>query len=337
LTSAAGIPALGFIRDRAMPFTADDFASDSIVWHFELTSRCTLACPSCSRTVPRVAYQVRDLEPDKIKTYFTAGVLAKTKKVIYSGNLGDPIYHRELPEIVRFFTAAGVNQTVVTNGSWRNARWWETLVAALDRNDVVIFSIDGLRDTNPTYRINSNWDSIMAAVGTCRGRVRMHWKFIAFSHNEHQIEEARALSRELGFEKFLVVVSWRSKYEGMAPRKTSLEKVASAQDLKVLDPAREAVTLSPKCLRGDHWFISHDGQFYPCCMMAAVKRHLEPTVFFREREAFDVARHGLGAMLASAPFGEFIDTLNDPARTYAVCREKCGTVGHTNRAVVLDP
>jgi hypothetical protein len=123
----------------------------------------------------------------------------------------------------------------------------------------------------------------------------------------------------------------------MAPRKTSLEKVASAQDLKVLDPAREAVTLSPKCLRGDHWFISHDGQFYPCCMMAAVKRHLEPTVFFREREAFDVARHGLGAMLASAPFGEFIDTLNDPARTYAVCREKCGTVGHTNRAVVLDP
>jgi MoaA/NifB/PqqE/SkfB family radical SAM enzyme len=320
-----------------MPFTADDFASDSIVWHFELTSRCTLACPSCSRTVPRVVYQVRDLELDKIKTYFTAEVLAKTKKVIYSGNLGDPIYHRELPEIVRFFAAAGVHQTVVTNGSWRNDRWWEALVAALDRNDVVIFSIDGLRDTNPTYRINSNWDSIMAAVGTCRGRVRMHWKFIAFSHNEHQIEEARALSRELGFEKFLVVVSWRSKYEGMAPRKTSLEKVASAQDLKVLDPAREAVTLSPKCLGGDHWFISHDGQFYPCCMMAAVKRHLEPTVFFREREAFDVARHGLGAMLASAPFGEFIDTLNDPARTYAVCREKCGTVGHTNRAVVLDP
>jgi MoaA/NifB/PqqE/SkfB family radical SAM enzyme len=165
-----------------MPFTADDFASDSIVWHFELTSRCTLACPSCSRTVPRVAYQVRDLELDKIKTYFTAEVLAKTKKVIYSGNLGDPIYHRELPEIVRFFAAAGVHQTVVTNGSWRNDRWWEALVAALDRNDVVIFSIDGLRDTNPTYRINTNWDSIMAAVATCRGRVRMHWKFIAFSH-----------------------------------------------------------------------------------------------------------------------------------------------------------
>jgi hypothetical protein len=60
------------------------------------------------------------------------------------------------------------------------------------------------------------------------------------------------------------------------------------------------------------------------------------TVFFRKREAF-VTRHGLAAMLASAPFGESIDTLNDPARTYAVCRERCGTVGHTNRAVVLDP
>jgi sulfatase maturation enzyme AslB (radical SAM superfamily) len=287
--------------------------------------------------VPRVAYKVGDLEAGAIKDYFTAEVLAKTKKVIYSGNLGDPIYHRELPEIVRFFTAAGVHQTVVTNGSWRSGRWWEGLVEALDRNDIVIFSIDGLRDTNPTYRINSSWDGIMAAVDTCRGRVRMHWKFIAFAHNEHQIEEARALSRELGFEKFLVVVSWRSKHEGMAPRKASLEKLASPGDLKVLDRERQETTLSPKCLRGDHWFISHEGQFYPCCMMAAVQRHLEPTVFFRERETFDIARHSLADMLASASFGEFIDTLNDPARTYAVCREKCATVGTTNRTVVLKP
>jgi hypothetical protein len=51
----------------------------------------------------------------------------------------------------------------------------------------------------------------------------------------------------------------------------------------------------------------------------------------------DGSRHGLAAMLASAPFGEFIDTLNDPARTYALCRDKCGIVGHTNRTVVLDP
>lgn len=320
-----------------MPFTVEHFASDTIVWHFELTSRCTLACPSCSRTVPRVAYEVGDLELAVIKGYFTDAVLAKTKKVIYSGNLGDPIYHRELPDIVRFFGAAGVHQTVVTNGSWRNRRWWDTLLEAMGPKDIVIFSIDGLRDTNAAYRINSNWDSIMAAVDACRGRVRMHWKFIAFAHNEHQIEEARALSRELGFEKFLVVISWRSKHENMTPRKTSLEKIVPAADLEVLDRSREEMRLAPKCIRGDHWFISHEGQFYPCCMMAAVKRHLDPTVFSREREAFDLRRHSLATMLASAPFAEFVATLNDPSRTYTVCREKCASVGHTNRTVVLDP
>jgi hypothetical protein len=47
------------------------------------------------------------------------------------------------------------------------------------------------------------------------------------------------------------------------------------------------------------------------------------------------------ASAAGIPALDFIgdrsDTLNDPARIYAVCRKKCGTVGHTNRAAVLDP
>jgi hypothetical protein len=72
-------------------------------------------------------------------------------------------------------------------------------------------------------------------------------------------------------------------------------------------------------------------------MLAAAKRHLEPTVSSASGRLSTFTRHGLAAMLASAPFGAFIDTLNDPARTYAVCREKCGTVGHTNPTVVLDP
>ena len=319
-----------------MMFTKQDFAADNIIWHFELTSKCTLKCPSCSRTVPRVTYEPKDLGRDAVERFFGPDILARTKKVIYSGNLGDPIYHRGLPEILSFFRAAGCPQAVVTNGSWRNRRWWERLVASMSRDDIVIFSIDGLRDTNPLYRINTSWDSVMEAIDVCRGQVRMHWKFIAFSHNEHQIEAARALSRKLGFEKFAVVVSWRSKNETMAPRKGALSGIASTDDLKVLEKPTK-VALSPKCLKGDHWFISHEGQFYPCCMMAAVRKHLEPTVFFRERDVFNITERSLPEMLASEQFAEFIATLNDPGSTYTVCKEKCASVGNTNRTIVLDP
>ena len=320
----------------ATRFTRNDFKPEGIFWHFEFTSKCTLRCPSCSRTVPRVDYEPRDLSRDAIEGFFTDEVLRQTRKVIYSGNLGDPIYHRELPAIVRFFRAAGIHQAVVTNGSWRGPRWWGELADAMAPSDVIIFSIDGLRDTNAIYRINSNWDGIMEAVGVCRGRVKLHWKFIAFAHNEHQIEEARALSKELGFDRFMVVVSWRAKNENMAPKRATLEKIARGADLRPLDGIEATPELRPKCLNGDHWFISHEGRFFPCCMMAAIRHHMEPTVFHRRRERFDITRHGLGEMLASEAFAEFVDTLNDPAKTYQVCREKCASTGTTNRTIKLD-
>ena len=50
----------------------------------------------------------------------------------------------------------------------------------------------------------------------------------------------------------------------------------------------------------------------PGCATAAIRRHLEPTVFFREQEAFDITRQGLAAVLACAPFGDFIEPRNEP-------------------------
>ena len=29
-----------------------------------------------------------------------------------------------------------------------------------------------------------------------------HWEFLVFKHNEHQVEEARNLAREMGFKEF---------------------------------------------------------------------------------------------------------------------------------------
>ena len=106
--------------------------------------------------MPRVGYEPKDLTRDAIEGFFTDEVLRRTKKVIHSGNLGDPICHRELPAIIRFLRAAGIHQAVVTNGSRRSLRWWSGLADAMAPSDVIIFSIDGLRDTNAICRINSD-------------------------------------------------------------------------------------------------------------------------------------------------------------------------------------
>jgi hypothetical protein len=87
-----------------------------------------------------------------------------------------------------------------TNGSGRNVKWW-TELAALEV--FVIFGIDGLGDTHSLYRINTNWDKIIEnarAFVSAGGRAR--WDMIVFKHNEHQIELAKQMAKELNFDSF---------------------------------------------------------------------------------------------------------------------------------------
>ena len=68
----------------------------------------------------------------------------------------------------------------------------KNLASIMRKPDKVIFAIDGLEDTNHLYRVNTNFNKIMEnakAFINAGGIAR--WDFIAFAHNEHQIEEAK--------------------------------------------------------------------------------------------------------------------------------------------------
>jgi sulfatase maturation enzyme AslB (radical SAM superfamily) len=87
-----------------------------------------------------------------------------------------------------------------TNGSARTVDWWRDIAEVLKPNGYVIFSIDGLEDTNHLYRRNTNWEKIISNVNAFieAGGIA-HWEYIVFEHNEHQIDIARDLASSLGF------------------------------------------------------------------------------------------------------------------------------------------
>ena len=75
---------------------------------------------------------------------------------------------------------------VVTNGSIKKANWWAEL--ALKAN--VVFSIDGLEDTNHIYRVGAQWDKIMAnAEAFIAAGGNATWQYIVFRWNAHQEED----------------------------------------------------------------------------------------------------------------------------------------------------
>ena len=190
--------------------------------HLELTDRCNAACPMCPRydqNTGDVAGVVTgaQLHLEDIFQIMSASFIQQINRVNFCGNYGDPIVARDLLPIIEYFLRYNPQMRVEvnTNGSARPVEWWEHLALLLGPDEAqggVWFGLDGLADTNHLYRRNTNWDIIMrnARAFIAKGGVA-HWNFIAFKHNEHQIDEARALAKEMGFKHFNVKLTGRFK------------------------------------------------------------------------------------------------------------------------------
>ena len=115
----------------------------------------------------------------------------------------------------RYFKNVGVH----TNGGGRTAEFWHNL-GTISKNkgstswdkgrSGITFSIDGLADTNEIYRRKVNWDKLMENVKAYIGAGGLaEWKMLVFDHNKHQVEEAKELSKKLGFVHFSAEVTTR--------------------------------------------------------------------------------------------------------------------------------
>jgi MoaA/NifB/PqqE/SkfB family radical SAM enzyme len=177
--------------------------------HLEITERCNASCPMCARNInggeenPHLSDHELSLED--CKKIFTPSFIQQLDRMYMCGNFGDPVAAVDTLEVFEYFRSNNpkMNLTMYTNGSAKKTDWWQKLAKILGKNAYVVFSIDGLEDTNHLYRQNTVWSKIMEnaqAFIDAGGRAR--WDYIVFAHNEHQVEEAEALSKQLGFEKF---------------------------------------------------------------------------------------------------------------------------------------
>jgi len=161
-----------------------------------------------------------------------------------------------------------------TNGSGRSIEWWQALAKI---NVTVIFGIDGLKDTHSLYRINTNWDKIIANAKefiSAGGNAR--WDMLVFKHNEHQVDKCEQLSKELGFKAFAMKHSARFRdgkldvidddynvVNTLYPTKRSKDITA-----KVKTAERELLpTITCKAKADNMLYISATGNVSPCCWL----------------------------------------------------------------------
>lgn len=191
----------------------------------DFTSKCNLLCPSCARVDggsvnPRLPIQELTWSPG-VDRFFSPEFCAQLDYVLFSGNFGDAAAANGLPSFLERLLARGVRYIAISsNGSLRTRGWWSELGKLLKGRGQIIFSIDGIGDVNARYRVGSCWEKILDnMVAASETGVFLRWDFIVFRHNEHQIEEARALAQRLGFNQ----INFRS------PARLSLQPASGYQ------------------------------------------------------------------------------------------------------------
>jgi hypothetical protein len=149
--------------------------------------------------------KVADIGLRKFVRMFPSRFIEQLHTITMCGNYGDPLLNNDLPEICQYIRINNptVRLDIHTNGSLRSLSWWQNFVNCLPDNHMVQFGIDGMEDTHKLYRVGTDWNKIIQNAHTfiqAGGRAR--WNFITFKHNEHQLELARQMAREMGFEGF---------------------------------------------------------------------------------------------------------------------------------------
>jgi hypothetical protein len=233
------------------------------VVHLEPTDVCQASCALCARETDPVFDSTKQhhLTVAQIQQHLSESHIAKLDKMFMCGNYGDPVAGNHTMEIYNYFRSINPNITLGmnTNGGIRPSTWWTLLGAMFNQpQDYVVFSIDGLEDTNHLYRQGVTWHKI---IDNARAFIdaggSAHWDMLVYRHNEHQVEACESLARNMGFKWFRAKVSKR-------PLVDNLEYPVAWNRLEYR-PGR----IDCHALQEQSVYIDAQGRLSPCCWLGA--------------------------------------------------------------------
>jgi sulfatase maturation enzyme AslB (radical SAM superfamily) len=262
--------------------------------HLELSSNCQASCPACSRTYDYNERILKGKSPnawdvDSLHRVFNKEALLNIKEFLLCGNYGDPM---AFPEISRWIgDVLQINPTISfwihTNGGLGSQQTWKELGTLLRKSSSNIhFSLDGLADTNHIYRRGVDWELVLRNAKTfIDAGGPATWKFIEFSHNSHQIEQARAMANEMGFKKFKVIAPYSDEGDiSKIPKASELDPDLQVSFEHNTDEELQRKNFSAlnhiqnpeigcEAIAENSIYVDCDKKLWPCCWMARTSDH----------------------------------------------------------------
>jgi MoaA/NifB/PqqE/SkfB family radical SAM enzyme len=315
--------------------------------HLEVTSRCQASCPMCSRnlqggvTNPFITETQISLE--QFSSWFSKDFVKQLDRLYMCGNLGDPVIAQDTLEIFKYLrnNNNNINLTMHTNGSARTVEWWQELART---GVTVTFGIDGLADTHKLYRIGTDWHKIIEnARAFIQADGHAEWHMLIFKHNEHQVEECRTISEDMGFKRFASKNSSRFREDGMPVidklGRTTHKIYPTEKSKKLSDKVYKLneisvkTTITCKVAQEKSLYVSATGNVSPCCWTDM--EWMLPTSFARIdymdkiNTFYNLNNKSLEDIFSTDYFKTITNTWDSDSPLLA-CSKNCGTVDRLN-------
>lgn len=264
----------------------------------EITSDCNAACPGCARTQNLDILEINSFTVHDIKRLFPTQRHIKNKQFKFCGVLGDPALNADGVAMTEYLAQFGGYCQWSTNGGYQTASWWSKLgeISKETKNVDTVFCIDGHKETNHIYRVNTKFDVIIRNVEAyCSAGGRGTWMFIVFDHNEHELEIAKEHATRLGL-KFATRTGMRNSYHDWVANikkkqdkklvtetkiitttgnkeHTKVQQIKELDDFiadtnKTVERTTEILkTVQCKLIHEGEIFISAKQEMWPCCFL----------------------------------------------------------------------
>lgn len=236
----------------------------------EPTTSCNLRCPECISGLRAFTRPTGNLTLEDFR-HLTDQVYRDLIYMLFYFQ-GEPYLNPQFLEMAAYASQKRIYTATSTNGHYLDdARAKATVESGLRE---VIVSIDGsTQETYAAYRVGGNLEKVKNGVKTLvkwRKELKSATPFIVIQFlvvapNEHQIEEMRALTRELGADKLVLKTAQIYEFEDgsdLMPRQNQYSRYFRGKDGKY-QLKNKLLNQCWKLWQGAE--ITWDGRVLPCC------------------------------------------------------------------------
>lgn len=177
--------------------------------NLDITHRCPLECQRCQRYSSFLAHGLKvpggDMPLDRFEK-----ILDRFDHINFCGQVSDPVHHPKFIQILEMCRERNKSVSVHHASGGKPESWYPKAWAAMPRARWY-WGIDGLPEESHKYRINQDGPKMFRLMieSTKHLETTPIWQYIVFRYNEHHIEQARELVKDVDNLHFLVMNSSR--------------------------------------------------------------------------------------------------------------------------------